>query len=553
MFFPPLSMSIDLVTLAYSRIRPRIKKNNKYKSRKLESLDKKVSVFIPSFNEGEKLRSTIEHILQQSYPIQDIYVLDDFSTDATVNVCKELEKFYNNVKHVRRDKKLGKACNINELVKEKAEELGDYVLVVDGDVKLEKNCLEELVKCSDGAAIVTGFGYTRQPTACIPKMLYEGESWINSVFSFRKKAQGIRRSIFVICGALSLYDKKVLKEIPIPERTLTEDTDYTWLVQEKKYKVKDTDKEEKHYRVRYTDKARAVGNNPNTFKGYWKRYQRWFSGTFQGLYTHGRELNKAKPLLYSTILPGCLEAIPYSLTFSSLPLIAVYNREMALGILAADFTLSFPFLFFHPKGFWHALNHLPDIYAYKYFGSLACLYAGAKTTAEKILGKQKKWSNNWMNSSRAEIRIERLKRRSMKNKLPDFLEMEKEWTGLGETAWKKDNFLYPLPKKWKLSGYASIDRKPVGYAIVSQPDKSKREAYLHKILVDSDYQGLGIGNMILESAKEKCRKKNIEKLVFKVRTDNEIAIRLYRRNNTNFTGKETSKDGIERYLCEMKV
>lgn len=542
MFLPPLSMSIDLITLAYSKIKSR--KNNRDNidsNQSLNNLEKKVSVFIPSFNEGEKLRSTVDCILNQTHHPQDVYILDDISTDATVNVCKDLEKKYKNVKHIRRNEKLGKAGNINALVKEKAGELGGYILVVDGDVKLEKNCLEELIKNSEDAAIVTGFGYTKQPFSYISKMLYEGESWINSVFSFRKKAQNIRKAIFVICGALSLYDKNVLKEIPIPERTLTEDTDYTWLVQEK------------GLRVNYTDKARAVGNNPNSFRGYWKRYKRWFSGTFQGIYTHGRELNKSKSLLYSTILPGVLESIPYSMAFSSLPILACYYPDLAVGILAADLALTSPFLFFHPKGFLHGLNHLPDIYAYKYFGSVACLYAGIKTSLEKILGKENSWKNNWVNSSKAEIGTKSLKKRYMKKNFQGFLDLEKEWTALGETPWNKNNLFYKLPKKWKLSTYASSNGKPIGYAIVSQPDKKKKQAFLHKILVDRDYQGLGIGSRLFVDVVYKCKREGMEKLNFKVRTDNESAIALYRKYGVKIKEPIMCQDNVERYQCELRL
>jgi cellulose synthase/poly-beta-1,6-N-acetylglucosamine synthase-like glycosyltransferase/ribosomal protein S18 acetylase RimI-like enzyme len=542
MFMLPVSMSIDLITLAYSKIRSGV---NSVCGKKCcqdnSSQNKSVSVLVPAYNEGEKLRSTVDCILRQTYHAKDIYILDDISTDGTQNVCREIGRKNKNVIHIRRDEKLGKAGSINKLVEERAGELGDYVLVVDGDVKLEKNCLEELVKSSQDAAIVTGYGYTRQPASYVSKMLYEGESWINSVFSFRKRAQNMRNGIFVICGALSLYEKKVLKETPIPERTMTEDTDYTWLLQEKGYKIN------------YEKKARAVGNNPDTLKGYWKRYNRWFSGTFQGLYMHGRELNKSKPLLYSTLLPGIIETIPYSVAFSSLPIIAAVNTDVALGMLTADLALSAPFLFFHPKGFWHALNHLPDIYAYKYFGSVGCMYAGIKTTWEKILGKEHKWKNNWVNSSRAEIITNTLGKRYLKKNLSSFYYLEKEWEALGEERWERRNYLYRLPKKWKLSSYAQIRGKTTGYAIVSQPDKKKKEAYLHKILVDRDYQGLGIGNRLLQDVKEKCRRKGIEKIIFKVRTDNDSAIGLYKKNNVRFIDKEISKDGIERYLCEWDI
>lgn len=379
-------MSIDIATIAYSKTKKYFSRNSSDNEKK--DIKKEVSVLIPAFNEGNRLYSTVESILKQTYPVKEIYILDDLSTDNTPYVCKDLEWCYDNVRHVRRDRKLGKAGNINAIVREKSKELGESIFVVDGDVSLEHDCLENLVKKSDGAAIVTGFGYTKEPDSYLAKMIYEGESWINSVFGFRKRAQSMRNSISVICGALSMYDKKTLKEIPIPERTLTEDTDYTWLILENKKKVA------------YAEKARAQGGNPNSLKGYWKRYNRWFSGTFQNLYLHGyKELKKSPGLCWTTITPGLLETVPYSIAIASIPITAFIAPDLAKGILAADFALSVPFLFMHQKGFWHAVNHLPDIYAYKYFGSLSCLYAGFKTTSEKIMGKEYKWKNHWESSS----------------------------------------------------------------------------------------------------------------------------------------------------------
>ncbi|MHC4292779.1 MAG: GNAT family N-acetyltransferase [Planctomycetota bacterium] len=539
-------MSIDLITLAYSELRKRIKKrtnsyelNNNAKSPE-GRFNRSVSVFIPTFNEAEKLSFTINHIIQQTYSFQDIYILDDLSTDRTKEVCEELKKKHDSVRHIRREEKLGKAGNINALVHERADELGELILVVDGDVQLEKTCLEELVKYSENAAVVTGFGYTRKPSSYISKMLYEGMCWINAVFSFRKKAQTIRNAVFVVCGALSLYRKDVLDKIPIPERTLTEDTDYTWVLQEK------------GYRVKYNEKARAVGRNPESFIGNWKRHIRWFSGTFQNLYIHGfKELRRSKTLFYSTILPGCLEVIPYSVIITSLPVMAIYYPNLAKGVLIADFVLSSPFLFFHPKGFWYAVNHLPDIYAYKYFGAAACLYAGIKTTIEKMFGNTDKWMNNWENSSRANIQAKQLTKRYMKKNIDAFLYLEKEWTGLGEKAWTKQNFILKKSKKWKLSNYVSLNGKPVGYTIVS--DINKGQAYLHKILVDSDYQGLGIGSHLLEDVIERCRRNKIKKLHFKVRLDNEAANAIYRKNNVVYLLTEKSSDGVERYLCELDI
>ena len=544
MFLPPLSMCIDLVTLSYSGIKRAFIREN-CKSRHncgYPSCDarKIVSVFIPIYNEAEKIRSTVDCIIQQTHPPKNIFLLDDLSTDSSKPICKELEEKYSFVNHVRREVKLGKAGNINALVANSIEDFGDFILVVDGDVKLHKDCIEELLKESEDAAVVTGFGYTSPPDAYMPKMLYEGMSWINSVFSFRKKAQVIRNSVFVICGALALYRKEVLVEVPIPERTSTEDTDYTWLVQEH------------NYRIKYASKAQAVGKNPNSLIGFWKRHERWFAGTFQCLFVHGfRDLNKSKSLLYSTILPGCFEVIPYSVTLTFMPLLFFLWPSLATGILIADFVLSFPFLFFHRKGFLHAVNHLPDIYFYKFFGSYVCFYSGIKTTLQVISGQKDKWVNNWENSSRINYQPISLTRGRLKKHMEDCQFIEKEWTGLGEKAWTKDNFLLNKRKKWKLSNCIVIHGKLVAYSILSQI--GEKEAYLHKILVDSKCQGLGIGSLLFKDSIQKCRKHNIEQLHFKVRVENGPANAIYKKNNVSYYDKEISDDGVERHICRLSV
>ena len=201
-----------------------------------------------------------------------------------------------------------------------------------------------------------------------------------------------------------------------------------------------------------------------------------------------------------------------------MPLLFFLWPSLATGILIADFVLSFPFLFFHRKGFLHAVNHLPDIYFYKFFGSYVCFYSGIKTTLQVISGQKDKWVNNWENSSRINYQPISLTRGRLKKHMDDCQFIEKDWTGLGEKAWTKDNFLLNKRKKWKLSNCIVIHGKLVAYSILSQI--GEKEAYLHKILVDSKFQGLGIGSLIFKYYVQKCIKNKIEKINFKFIVEN---------------------------------
>ena len=65
------------------------KKINIYKNRK-EKLNienpKKVSVVIPNYNYQDFITERIDSILMQTYPIYELIILDDCSTDNSVKV-----------------------------------------------------------------------------------------------------------------------------------------------------------------------------------------------------------------------------------------------------------------------------------------------------------------------------------------------------------------------------------------------------------------------------------------------------------------------------------
>ena len=52
----------------------------------------KISVAIPSFNQGQYIEDTITSILDQGYPDVELFVFDGGSTDTTVDVLKKYER-----------------------------------------------------------------------------------------------------------------------------------------------------------------------------------------------------------------------------------------------------------------------------------------------------------------------------------------------------------------------------------------------------------------------------------------------------------------------------
>jgi glycosyltransferase involved in cell wall biosynthesis len=53
-----------------------------------------ISVVIPSFNQGEFIRETLDSVLAQAYPNMDIYIADGGSTDGSLKILEEYHKLY---------------------------------------------------------------------------------------------------------------------------------------------------------------------------------------------------------------------------------------------------------------------------------------------------------------------------------------------------------------------------------------------------------------------------------------------------------------------------
>ena len=112
---------------------------------------KLVSVIIPVYNAAKYIKKTVESCIIQSYSAIEIIIVDDCSTDESVNIIRNLSLKYTNITLIENKENQGVIKTVNKGIKLSK---GDYIVVLGNDDILESNHIEvmrgilEKEKCS---------------------------------------------------------------------------------------------------------------------------------------------------------------------------------------------------------------------------------------------------------------------------------------------------------------------------------------------------------------------------------------------------------------------
>ena len=99
-----------------------------------------VSVTIVTYNSGRFIRRCLESVLAQKYPLQEIIVIDNASTDGTIDI---LEQFDDRCRVYYNDENIGFAAAQNQAI---GLSSGDWVMTLNPDVVLLPGFIEQLVE-----------------------------------------------------------------------------------------------------------------------------------------------------------------------------------------------------------------------------------------------------------------------------------------------------------------------------------------------------------------------------------------------------------------------
>ncbi|MDO8528570.1 MAG: glycosyltransferase [Nanoarchaeota archaeon] len=223
-----------------------------------------ISVLVPAFNEEKTIEKTIRAIFKIDYPLKELIVINDGSTDKTGRIVEKLLVVFPKLKIINKENS-GKADSLNQGIKITK---GELVVVVDADSYPEKDSFGKLVGYFDdekvGAATCI---FIPRNTNKFFERLQDIEY---RIIAFTRKLLGYVDAIYVTPGPLAMYRKSALEKIGgFDKKSMTEDIEIAWNLTKHGY-------ERKMCLSTY-----ATTTVPDKLSAWYKQRRRWNIGGLQ--------------------------------------------------------------------------------------------------------------------------------------------------------------------------------------------------------------------------------------------------------------------------------
>lgn len=141
-----------------------------------QKIQYKISAVIPVYNREKTIRRCIDSVLKQTYPIYEIIIVDDGSTDQTLHILKEYQDCIKLVKQKHKGAQAARNAGIKE-----AE--GEYIAFLDSDDEWVPDKLELQVKALQ-----------KNKNAVIYGDVYIQTEWKNGIPEVYRKSEGMQKA-----------------------------------------------------------------------------------------------------------------------------------------------------------------------------------------------------------------------------------------------------------------------------------------------------------------------------------------------------------------------
>lgn len=279
-----------------------LKKETKRKKQK----DPFVSCMVAVKNEEEHIARCIDSMLRQTYKKREIIVVNDASTDNTLDVLREYEKD-KKIILISLEKNVGKKRALGEAM---AIAKGEIFAHTDSDSIWASNAIEKIVKIFkyfNDVGAVSGHGRALNGDKNLITRVQD--AWMEGQFSIRKAFESVFGAVTCVSGPLAVFRKEaIFNYIPAWENDrflgqefkFATDRTMTGFVLgskalgkklKKKYKdspfVKEKNYPTKDWKVVYCKSAKSWTIVPDTFKRLIKQQIRWKKSFIRNIFFTG--------------------------------------------------------------------------------------------------------------------------------------------------------------------------------------------------------------------------------------------------------------------------
>lgn len=271
-----------------------------------------VTVLIPAHNEESVIVQTVTSVLASDLENIRVLVVDDGSTDKTLQ--KLQENFSNSPQvEILHQVNRGKAAALNNALSHATTEL---VVTIDADTEIEPDAIRNLLRHFSDPKVGAVAGNVKVGNRSRWLTRWQALEYITSQ-NMEKRAFDLLNCITVVPGALGAWRKKAIEEAGgITADTVAEDADLTIAIRRL------------GWRVTYDEEAIAWTEAPETASMLIRQRFRWTFGTLQSFWKHRDTLFRRK---YGTL--GWI-ALPNIFVFQiALPLISPVIDLLFFGSL----------------------------------------------------------------------------------------------------------------------------------------------------------------------------------------------------------------------------
>jgi len=337
----------------------------RYKPVEEDYMGLKVSVVIPSFNEKpQAVVQTVESILKQDYPVYEVFLIDDGSTDtsgyeAILEYQQQLTTTYQQV--AASGSKLKQSFPrliVHRLKKNQGKRhaqiwafkqaKGDIIFTVDSDGYTYPNAVRELVKPFRDPEVMAVTGHINARN--------KNENWFtrlldmryDNAFRVERAAQSVTGNVLVCSGPISCYRREVIME------NIEEYGSQTFLGDKVQF---GDDRCLTNYAILkgktlYQSTARCDTDVPSSFKQFLKQQIRWNKSFFrESLIALKIGMKKPKTLIW------VLLELSLWLMFGFIVLMTLLFKIKTLGLIILIYYFGYLSLSAYARNVFYILKH----------------------------------------------------------------------------------------------------------------------------------------------------------------------------------------------------